>query len=205
MVANLFKQLAEGSDGSNKLGWDFGLLRVRKLKFEKTTLSEAIATLSKETRTPIEVDWKSFENVALLPESPVTLTLNKPTAYAAIRAVFTSAAGYTFPMNTYATPKSIKVSFDKQKPAAKLSQMYDIRALPARASGLDVSKPFTRAEAIAALAERVKKEVPNIESVRSERFGIIMVDNATATVQQKVREYLDNLDAKTIDEIEKNK
>lgn len=205
MVANLLKQLNEGSDGSNKLGWDFGLLRVGKLKFEKTTLTEAVATLSRETKTPIEVDWKAFENVALVPDSQVTLTLNKPTAYAAIRAVFTSAAGYTFPMNIYATPKSIKVSFDKQKPTARFSRLFDIRALPARASGLDVSKPFTRAEAIAALAERVKKEVPNIESIRPQEFGVIIVDDATATVLQKVREHLDDLDATAMAEIEKGK
>jgi hypothetical protein len=200
MVANLLKQLNQGSNGSNKLSWDFGLLRVGKLKFEKMTLADAVATLSKETKTPIEVDWKSFERVALLPESPVTLTLNKPTAYAAIRAVFTSAAGYTFPMNAYATPKSIKVTFDKQKPTDKLSQMFDIRALPARASGLDVTKPFTREEAINALAERVKKDVPHIESIHGDKPGIIIV-NGNAQVMQQVREYLDDLDAKTMAEI----
>jgi hypothetical protein len=202
MVANLLKQLNEGSDGSNKLSWDFGLVRVGKLKFEKTTLIDAVATLSKETKTPIEVDWKSFANVALVPDSQVTLTLNKPTGYAAIRAVFTAAAGYTFPMTTYATSKSIKVAIDKQKPNDKLSQMYDIRALPARASGLDVTNPFTRQEAIAALAERVKKDVPNIETIRNERSGVIIVDDASAMVQQKVREYLDDLDAKAMAEVE---
>jgi hypothetical protein len=206
MVANLLKQLNQGSDGSNKLNWNFGLLRVGKLKFEKTTLFEAVATISKETKTPIEVDWKSFENVALLPESPVTLMLNKPTAYAAIRAVFTNAAGYTFPISEGATPKSIKVKFDPKfnnmKPTQELSRLFDIRALPARASGLNVTKPFTRQEAIDALAKRVTKEVPKVLSCHGNQSGVIIV-NGTAHVMQQVREYLDDVDARTMAEIEK--
>lgn len=206
MVANLLKQLNEGSDGSNKMSWDFGLLRVGKLKFEKTTLFEAVATISKETKTPIEVDWKSFENIALLPESPVTLTLNKTRAYAAIHAVFTNAAGYAFPLSQSATPRSIKVSFNARfnnmKPTEQLSSLFDIRALPARASGLDVTRPFTRQEAIDALAARVKKELPNVESVRGHQSGAIIV-SGNAQVIQKVPEYLDDLDAKAMAEVEK--
>ena len=105
-------------------------------------------------------------------------------------------------MMIYDTPqKTIKVVFDPVKPTVRESMGFDVRALPARACGLDVKKPFTRAQVLDALAERIKKEVPGVESTKDNLVGMIIV-NASAAVEQQVREFLDDLDAKTIAEAE---
>ena len=129
-------------------------------------------------------------------DSPVSVDLQRPTAPRAIRALFTSAAGYTFPLLIDATPKAIKISCDNADPRQALMRFFDVHPLPARVCGLDPNQPFTRAQALVALVERIKKEVPDIKEIRHMNGWLTI--KATLPVQLHVVELLDDLDAKAI-------
>jgi hypothetical protein len=195
-IANLIQQLR--GDGSQKIKTAFDQFRLPDTRFDKTTLFEAIQAIGKETKIPIEVDWRSFGNVVIFAESQVTVDLKRPTAPRAIRAIFTSAAGYTFPIWISATPKAIKVSYDNADPKEVLTRFFDVHPLPARVCGLDPDKPFTRAQALVALVDRIKKEVPDIKEVRDMNGWLII--KAASPIQLQVAEFLDELDSKAIAE-----
>src|SRR5258706_4685911 len=193
-IANLLSQLH--GDGSQQIKTRFDQFRLADTRFDKTTLFEAIQSIANETKIPIEVDWRSFGNVVIFAESQVTIDLKRPTAPRAIRAIFTSAAGYTFPIWIDATPKAIKVSYDSADPKRVLTRFFDVHPHPARVCGLDPDKPFTRAQALVALVDRIKKEVPGIKEIRDMNGWFIIT--AASPIQLQVAEFLGELDAQAI-------
>jgi hypothetical protein len=195
-IANILKQLHD--DGSQKLKTPFDQFRLADTKFDKITIFEAIQSIAKETKTPIQVDWRSFGNVLIFVDTQVTVDLKRPTALRAIRATFASAAGYTFPIWIGATPKAITVSYDNADPKELLTRFFDVHPFPARVCGLDPGKPYTRAQALVALVDRIKKEVPDIKEIRDLNGWLII--KATSPIQLQVVELLDELDAKAITE-----
>ena len=193
-LANILGQLR--GDGSEKLQSTFNQCRLADRKLEKTTLFEAVQSVARETKIPIEVDWRSFGNVVLFADSPVTVDLKRPTAPRAIRGIFFAAAGYTFPIQINATPKAISVAYDDSDAKQNQTRVIDLRTLHARASGLDTAKPFTRAQALAALIDRIKREVPDLTNVK-DMDGWIVV-NSRGSAQLALVEFLDELDAKAV-------
>jgi hypothetical protein len=193
-IASLLAQLH--GDGSQKIKTAFDQFRLADTKLDKTTVFEAVQSIAKQAKIPIEVDWQSFRNVIVFVDSPVTVDLQRPTAPRAIRAIFTSAAGYTFPLLIDATPKAIKVSCDNADPKQALMRFFDVHPLPARVCGLDPDKPFTRAQALVALVDRIKKEVPEIKEIRHMNGWLTI--KAALPIQLHVVELLDDLDAKAI-------
>jgi len=106
------------------------------------------------------------------------------------------------PIQINATPKAISVAYDDSDAKQNQTRVIDLRALHARASGLDATKPFTRAEALAALIERIKREVPDLTNVK-DMNGWIVVVNARGPAQLALVEFLDEIDAKAVAEAAK--
>ncbi len=197
-IANLLQQLH--GDGSEKVLAVFNATRLPVVKFDKTPITQVVQAIAAQSKVPIEVDWPSFMIAPLTADSPVTIDVKHATVGRAIRSVFNSAAGFSLPLRIDATPKRMLVSFDSTQPTELVTRVYDLQPLPARTCGLDPKTPFTRAQAINALVDRIEKDILHSKRYRELNAQIILT--TTARIHLQLVSYLDDLDAKAMAEIE---
>lgn len=198
-IANLLQQLH--GDGSEKVLAVFNATRLPVVKFDKTPIAQVVQAIAAQSKVPIAVDWPSFMIAPLAADSPVTIEVKQATVGRAIRSVFNSAAGFSLLLRIDATPKGMRVSFDTTQPTELVTRVYDLQPLPARTCGLIPKTPFTRAQAISALVDRIEKEV--LHSKRYRQLNGQIIVTTAARIHLQLVSYLDDLDAKAIAEAEK--
>jgi hypothetical protein len=192
-VANLISQLR--GDGSEKLQAALEMTRLPRVKFDNTPLARAVQAVSAAANVSVEVDWASFGRISLAPEALASVDLVDPTAARAIRALFDAAAGRDLPLHLDATPKVIRIALDPPSAQEIVTRVYNLQAMPGRACGLDPKKPFTRAQALAALVARINDDAHE-QRLREVNGMIIMT--ASLDAHHRVAMFLDQLDAQAI-------
>lgn len=197
-IMSMLRQLRENPEG-NKLWSKFNDTRLPSKRFESTRLADVIEWVAAERKIKIDVDWPGFQAAGVGPDTAVSLDLTKPLPDRAIRAAFAAAApGRDLAFDITPRPPTIFVKYEANaKPTDNFSIAYDVHLLPTRATGLDPSKSYPRAEVVQALVKRVERAT-KADGVR-ESLGLLIVDGKRP-VQTEVRKLLDRWDAEAMEE-----
>jgi hypothetical protein len=107
--------------------------------------------------------------------------------------------GNDLPIRIDATPKAIRIAFDDARPPDVVTRVYNLQPLPARISGLDPKRAYTRAEALTALVKQIEREVTHSTRIR-EVDGQIVV-TAPASAQEALVRFLDEREEEAFEKI----
>jgi hypothetical protein len=170
----------------------FETRRSPRFKFDRIPLAHAIQAIANASEVPIKVNWPSLERVSVTPDSPVTVDVRNAAPGRAVRALIASAAGRPVPLEIRATAREIEIACDDEAAPGELTRVYNLQTLPARASGLDPTKPYTRAQALAALMGKIQ-DVLHSKALREVNGKVIIT--ATVSTHLRITRLLDDLDA----------
>jgi hypothetical protein len=192
-IANLFQQLR--GDSSERLQAIFEARRSPRFKFDRIPLAHAIQAIANASEVPIEVNWSSFEKVSVTPDSPVTVDVKNAAPGRAVRALITFAGGRPVPLEIRATAREIEIACDDDTAPGEVTRVYNLQTLPARASGLDPTKPYTRAQALAALLGKIQ-DVLHSKALREVNGKVIVT--APVSIHLQITTLLDDLDSSAV-------